>query len=90
MKKKLKAQLRFQVSLMYEVTAEMEEVVKAPRGFNNNRVPFVHKDLKISRLWRGGKYPASSYKIGISFIPTDLPSTMLVSYAVPNLKRHTE
>lgn len=45
MKKKLKAQLRFQVSLMYEVTAEMEEVVKAPRGFNNNRVPFVHKEI---------------------------------------------
>ena len=64
--------------------------MKADRGFSNNRLHFVRNDLKISRLWRGGKYPASSYKIGISFIPTYLPSTMLVSYVVPSLKRHTE
>ena len=64
--------------------------MKADRGFSNNRLHFVHNDLKISRLWRGGKYLASSYKIGISFIPTYLPSSMLVSYVVPNLKRHTE
>ena len=42
-----KLHLRFQVSLMYEVIAEMEEVVKADRGFSNNRLHFVHNDLKV-------------------------------------------
>lgn len=32
---------------MYEVIAEMEEAVKAAKGFSNNRLHFVRNDFKV-------------------------------------------
>lgn len=64
------------------------------RGFSNDRFQFVHTDFKVLAGLSEGKYPASSYNVGISFIP-DYGKALCeehkqVSPVVPNLKKYTK